>query len=106
MWGLQRDIQDDEPEPRTAANSLTVQDIMDRLAAEAEEEGRPSPVLVHTAPRHPITVEEAHTLMQRHRSCALVGCPAKREAYLLLVDRRIIVPRPTHGQLEPRFARG
>ncbi|MGW5924297.1 hypothetical protein ACWFPY_35355 [Nocardia fluminea] len=101
MWGLQRDIQDDEPEPRTAANAVTVQEIIDRISSEHEAEGRPSPVLNHAAPRGPITVDYARILMRQHRVCQRDECPAKRAAFALLVERGIMSPSPSAGQLEP-----
>lgn len=106
MWGLQR--RDDNAEPEKlppAADALTVQDILDRIAAEHADEGMPSPVLEHIAPREPISEDQAHTLMQRHRACSLVTCPAKLTAYTLLVDRGLINPHPPHGRLEPGLVR-
>ncbi|MFF5030436.1 hypothetical protein [Nocardia salmonicida] len=104
MW-LQREIQELErqrmPEPRTAANAVTVQEIMDRINSEHEDEGRPSPVLDHAAPRGPITVDYARILMRQHRVCNREGCPAKRCAFALLVERGIMSPSQSTGQLEP-----
>ncbi|TCK01005.1 hypothetical protein DFR71_2024 [Nocardia alba] len=105
MWGLERDIQVPEQqrarEPRTAANAVTVQEIMDRINSEHEDEGRPSPVLNHAAPSGPITVEYARILMRQHRVCNRDECPAKRAAFALLVDKGIMSPSPSAGQLEP-----
>ena len=105
MWGLERDIQVPEqqraPEPRTAADAVTVQEVIDRIISEHDAEGRPSPVLNHAAPRGPITVEYARILMRQHRPCNRDECPAKRCAFALLVDKGIMFPSPSAGQLEP-----
>lgn len=101
MWGLQQRTADAEPgRLPPVADALTVNEIIARIAREHEDEGRPSPLLDHGAPRGPITVDQARTLMQQHRPCSLVVCPAKREAYLYLVDQRVIVPTPRHGRLD------
>ncbi|MFD4441030.1 hypothetical protein ACFWPK_14795 [Nocardia sp. NPDC058519] len=104
MW-LQRDIQEPEQQritvPRTAANAVTVQEIMDRINSEHEDEGRPSPVLDHAAPRGRITVDYARILMRQHRVCSREECPAKRCAFALLVERGIMSPSQSSGRLEP-----
>ncbi|MEU3013382.1 hypothetical protein [Nocardia asteroides] len=107
MWGLQRRDDDaDQGKLPPAADALTVQDIIDRIAGEDADAGRPSPVLDHSAPRGPLTIEKAHTLMQRHRACSLTECAAKREGYLHLVEQRVISPCPPAGHLDTGVIRG
>ncbi|MFE7719581.1 hypothetical protein ACFU44_11115 [Nocardia rhizosphaerihabitans] len=78
-----------------------MQEIIDRINSEHEDEGRPSPVLDHAAPRGPITVDYARILMRQHRVCRREECPAKRAGFALLVERGIMSPSPSAGQLEP-----
>lgn len=109
MWGLSRRADDEQPvtEPipitppqqgsRTAADMVTVQDIIDRINREHAAAGQDALVVDHDAPRGRITVDQARALMQDHRDCPLIGCPAKRRAHALLVDHGIIQPSPANG---------
>ncbi|MFD6395210.1 hypothetical protein [Nocardia sp. NPDC060249] len=74
-------------------------DIAARLAREAEQHGRPSPVLDHFAPQEPLTDEQAHTVMQTHRACERWLCPRKAAAWNALVAAGRIVPRPSNGSM-------
>ncbi|MBF6233434.1 hypothetical protein [Nocardia farcinica] len=74
-------------------------DIIARLAQEAEQDGRPSPVLDHNAPRALLTLEQAHTVLQMHRACERWQCPRKAAAWNVLVDAGRIVPRPANGSM-------
>ncbi|MFD3706537.1 hypothetical protein ACFWUP_25660 [Nocardia sp. NPDC058658] len=78
---------------------LTVHDIAARLAQEAEQQCRPSPVLDHCAPREMLTEVQAHTVMQTHRACERWLCPRKASAWNLLVQAGRIVPRPANGSM-------
>ncbi len=77
----------------------SVWDIIARLAAEAEQQGGPSPVLDHSAPRALPALEEAHTVLQTHRSCERWQCPRKAAAWNVLVEAGRIVPRPANGSM-------
>jgi len=46
----------------------------------------------HPAPQAPLTVIEAHRLMQRHLYCTVHGCAAKSAAFELLVEVGHISP--------------
>ncbi len=50
----------------------------------------------HEAPDHPMSVAEAHSVMQRHRGCRRAECPRKRVAYLTLVEAGRL--RPDSGR--------
>lgn len=86
MWG------------QTVPKQPTVWDIMARLAQEAEQQGQPSPVLDHTAPREPLTSEMAHRVLQLHRACDRDRCPRKAAAWDVLVAAGRVVPRPANGE--------
>ena len=51
----------------------------------------------HEAPEGPMSVNEAHAAMQRHRSCRRDECPRKRAAYQALVEAGRI--RPDSGRV-------
>ncbi len=89
MWGPKSSV----PE------QPTVWDIIARLASEAEQDGRPSPVLDHSAPPELPTPEQAHTVLQTHRACERWQCPRKAAAWNVLVDAGRIVPRPANGSM-------
>ncbi|WP_280333111.1 hypothetical protein [Nocardia wallacei] len=46
----------------------------------------------HAAPSMPLTVPEAHGVMQRHRGCTVDHCPLKFAAYRILVEAGRIKP--------------
>ncbi|GAA5065469.1 hypothetical protein [Nocardia callitridis] len=48
--------------------------------------------LSHSVPPNPLTILEAHQLMQDHRVCRVDGCACKRCAWERLVDAGRIVP--------------
>ncbi|MFF0487870.1 hypothetical protein ACWDSJ_19430 [Nocardia sp. NPDC003482] len=50
----------------------------------------------HEAPEEPLSVNEAHLTMQRHRGCLREECPRKRAAYQTLVEAGRI--RPDSGR--------
>ncbi|MFD4462043.1 hypothetical protein [Nocardia sp. NPDC058480] len=77
----------------------TVWDIIARLAQEAEQQGRPSPVLDHAAPAGQLTDDQAHTVMQNHRTCERWQCARKASAWDVLVAAGRIVPRPANGSM-------
>lgn len=54
--------------------------------------GRRVPDCNHAAPDYPVTVGEAHALMQLYRDCDHELCPAKARAYVVLVDAGKLVP--------------
>ncbi|MCP2289880.1 hypothetical protein [Nocardia amikacinitolerans] len=90
MWGPKSSV----PE------QLAVWDIIARLASEAEQQGKPSPVLDHSAPRALLELDEAHTVLQTHRACERWQCPRKgAAAWNVLVDAGRIVPRPANGSM-------
>ncbi|GAD81593.1 hypothetical protein FEK33_09230 [Nocardia asteroides NBRC 15531] len=80
-------------------NDLTVWDIIARLAQEAEQNGRPSPVLDHSAPDYPLSREMAHRVLQLHRVCDRVRCARKAAAWMRLVELGAVVPRPPNGSM-------
>ncbi|MFE9785854.1 hypothetical protein ACFYO7_10780 [Nocardia salmonicida] len=84
---------------RATKPQMSVWDIAARLAQEAEQHCRPSPVLDHNAPRQLLTDEQAHTIMQTHRECERWLCPRKAAAWNALVDTGRIVPRPENGSM-------
>ncbi|MBB5911344.1 hypothetical protein BJY24_000211 [Nocardia transvalensis] len=77
----------------------------DRAASETDD-GAPAPVSggdtmdvsvwpigwPHEAPDEPLSVSEAHLVMQRHRSCRREECPRKRAAYQTLVSEGRLKP--------------
>lgn len=77
----------------------TVWDIIARLASEAEQDGRPSPVLDHSALSELPTPEQAHKVLQAHRACERWRCPRKATAWRVLVEAGRIVPRPANGSM-------
>lgn len=77
----------------------TVWDIVARLAQEAEQQGRPSPVLAHAAPAGVLTPNQAHTVMQTHRACERWQCARKAAAWDVLVAAGKVVPRPANGSM-------
>lgn len=85
--------------PQTVPKSLTVQDIIARLAREDADEGRPCLLLDHSAPPHLLSLDEAHTVMQDHRACDRTICPRVNAAYNVLVAAGKIRPQPKAGQL-------
>jgi hypothetical protein len=46
----------------------------------------------HPAPEDPLTITEAHRLMQQHLYCTVHGCATKAAAFELLVDVGHIAP--------------
>ncbi|WP_143875962.1 hypothetical protein [Nocardia fluminea] len=72
---------------------------MARLALEAEQDGKPSPVLDHSPPSAPFTREMAHRVLQLHRSCDRTRCARKAAAWDLLVELGNVVPRPANGSM-------
>lgn len=112
MWGLSRRA-DEQPvteplpivqpqqEPRTAADAVTVQDIIDRINRENAAAGRDALVIDHAAPRGRITVDQARALAQDHKECPMIGCPAKRRARATLVEHGIIRLAPANNSLAP-----
>ncbi len=46
----------------------------------------------HEAPERPLSVNEAHLTMQRHRGCLREECPRKQAAYQALVEAGRIRP--------------
>lgn len=46
----------------------------------------------HEAPDHPVSVTEAHTIMQRHRGCLREECRRKMAAWNALVRAKHITP--------------
>ncbi len=89
MWGPKSSV----PE------QPTVWSIMRRLAEEADQQGQPSPILDHSAPRELLTDEQAHAVMQTHRACERWLCPRKAAAWNVLVTAGRIVPRPANGSM-------
>lgn len=77
----------------------TVWDIIARLAQEADQQGQPSPVLDHSAPRQPFALDEAHSVLQTHRACERTLCPRKAAAWGVLVAAGRIRPRPANGSM-------
>ncbi len=78
---------------------LTVAAIQRRL--ELEMQGRKhDPALwpigwPHETPERPMTLAEAHTVMQRHRECSTTGCARKATAFDTLVVAGRIRPDQT-----------
>lgn len=82
---------------------LRVQDIVDRVQAEARRARRGRDAAVthaglwpigwpHEAPEHPMGVLEAQLAMQRHRECRKEDCRRKAAAWQTLVEARKIRP--------------
>ncbi|WP_280393266.1 hypothetical protein [Nocardia wallacei] len=46
----------------------------------------------HSAPAQPLTVPNAHRVMQQHRSCLRADCPRKRAAWQTLVEAQHVTP--------------
>jgi hypothetical protein len=80
-------------------DDMSAQAIIDRVAAEwraARERERPrtehpDPGLwptgwPHEAPDNPLSVPEAHRIMQQHRMCRADQCPRKAAARQALID--------------------
>ncbi|UGT66052.1 hypothetical protein LTT66_22385 [Nocardia gipuzkoensis] len=59
----------------------------------------------HAHPDHPLTVPEAHRVMQQHRGCRAATCPRKASALSCLVRAGKLVP-PVSSPRERAAARG
>ncbi|MFE7741970.1 hypothetical protein [Nocardia sp. NPDC057455] len=59
----------------------------------------------HTHPDHPLTITEAHRIMQQHRGCRAANCPRKTSALSCLVRAGKLVP-PASSPRERAAARG
>lgn len=65
---------------------LRVQDIVDRVQAEAVTKAGLWPVgWPHEAPEQPLSVPEAHKAMQNHHECRADECPRKAAAREALI---------------------
>jgi hypothetical protein len=51
----------------------------------------------HEAPARPLSVEEAHRLMQTHRQCRADQCPRKAAARQTLTDAGHMTPDPSRN---------
>ncbi|WP_280297870.1 hypothetical protein [Nocardia neocaledoniensis] len=91
MWGQQNST--------TVPKQPTVHDIIARLAAEDADQGRPCLLLDHSAPRHLLSLDEAHTVMQEHRACDRAVCPRTAAAFNVLVAAGKIRPHRGYGEL-------
>ncbi|BCK54705.1 hypothetical protein [Nocardia wallacei] len=54
------------------------------------------PSSMHRPPGHPLTVDEAHRVMQRHLNCGTDNCISKAIAFSVLVQ---------HGRIKPDSSR-
>ncbi|MGW4324304.1 hypothetical protein ACWEKR_00270 [Nocardia sp. NPDC004573] len=59
----------------------------------------------HAHPDHPLTITEAHRIMQQHRGCRAATCPRKASALSCLVRAGKLVP-PVSSPRERAAARG
>ncbi|MEV4128532.1 hypothetical protein [Nocardia sp. NPDC049707] len=59
----------------------------------------------HTHPDHPLTVAEAHRIMQQHITCRAITCPMKAAAFRCLVRVGALVP-PAMSPRERAAAHG
>ncbi|RJO76378.1 hypothetical protein D5S18_08560 [Nocardia panacis] len=53
----------------------------------------------HRAPSRPLTPEQAHWEMQRHRTCGTDLCPMKHAAFWTLVDAGQTIPDPRASRI-------
>lgn len=84
-------------------DETSAQAIVDRVQAEwrAERDRRRTPGMrywpdgwPHEAPEHPLSVDEAHKIMQRHRGCRTDECPRKDSAWRTLIEAGHVKPDP------------
>ncbi|GAA5077377.1 hypothetical protein GCM10023319_14630 [Nocardia iowensis] len=86
------------------SDGTSVQDIVDRVQAEwraerrsvrAEDAGLWPHRWPHAAPEYPLSVSEAHRIMQQHRGCRVSDCPRKAAARQALIDAGRMRPDPS-----------
>jgi hypothetical protein len=94
-------------------DNMSPQAIIDRVQAEWRAEQRQQPGAQqatcgpdirswpvrspHEAPERPLSVEEAHRLMQQHRQCRADQCPRKKAARQTLIAAGHMKPDPSRG---------
>ncbi|ATL66065.1 hypothetical protein [Nocardia terpenica] len=87
----------------TTESAVSVQEIVSRVLAERREQVQAEDARAadaglwpngwpHEAPDRPLSVNEAHKTMQRHRGCRADGCPRKELAWWTLIEAGMVKP--------------